>query len=37
MYEQKVICMGTTMGDATSEEFEEFFLEELGYHVKFDE
>ena len=37
MYEQKVIWLGTVMGDSTSEEFENFFLETFGYHVKFDE
>ena len=36
-FEQKVVWMGTVLGDASVEEFEEFFLEELGYHVKFDE
>ena len=31
MYEQKVVWMGTILGDSTVEEFEEFFLNELGY------
>ena len=37
MYEQKVVWMGTILGDSTVEEFEEYFLKELGFHVKYDE
>lgn len=36
MYDIKVIWMGTVLGDATVEEFETFFLEELGFHVKYN-
>ena len=37
MYEQKVVWVGTILGDSTVEDFENFFLNELGYHVKYVE
>lgn len=37
MYEQKVIWIGTVLGDSSIEDFEKFFLETLGYHVKYVE
>lgn len=35
-YMQRVVWLGTILGDSTTEEFEEWFLNELGYHVKYD-
>lgn len=37
MYEQKVVWIGTVLGDASVEDFEQFFLDELGFHIKYDE
>ena len=36
MYSQKVVWIGTVLGDSSVEDFEEFFLKELGFNVKYD-
>lgn len=35
-YVQKVIWIGTILGDASTQEFENYFKDELGFNVKFD-
>ena len=35
-YVQKVVWIGTVLGDASTDDFEKFFLKELGFHVKYD-
>ena len=36
MYDIKVVWMGTVLGDASISDFEEYFLETLGFHVKYE-
>lgn len=36
-YKQEVVWVGTVLGDSSVEDFEEFFLKELGFHVKYVE
>lgn len=36
-FEVKVAWLGTLLGNATVEEFEKYFLEELGFHIKYEE
>ena len=35
-YVQKVVWIGTVLGDASTEEFEQYFQDELGYRVRYD-
>ena len=34
---KKVVWIGTLLGDATTDDFENFFLDSLGYHVEYEE
>ena len=36
MYDIKVIWVGTVLGESSAEDFENWFLEQLGFHVKFN-
>ena len=36
-YNQKVVWVGTVLGEYTTDEFEKFFIDTLGYHVKYVE
>ena len=37
MFEQKVVWIGTVLGDASIKEFEDYFLNELNFHIKYEE
>lgn len=37
MFEQKVVWIGTVLGDASIGEFEDYFLNELNFHIKYEE
>ena len=34
-YEQKVVWIGTLLGNKSIEDLEKFFLDEFGYHIKY--
>lgn len=36
-YVQEVVWVGTVLGDSSVEDFEDFFLDKLGFHVKYVE